>query len=427
MNRKLIIQPGFMKSSIRTMALVAIFTAAFAPSSFAQLNIPSDGSDGALIIASNTVIDLSRAVTGAWDASNTNSAGKGIYDSNNWAVVFKYSSVAISNGATVTFANHPSRAPVVWLVNGDVMINGTVSLDGAEAYYNAPRLAEPGPGGFRGGAGYYAPGVGYGSGFGPGGGSGGNYGVGGSYGSVIYGPATYGNPSLLPLIGGSGGGGYFNDTRGGGGGAGAILIACNSALSISGTIHANGGRQYGGGGGGSGGGVRLVAGSLAGNGIVQCLGGVADSGGSYYGGLGRIRIERVSNSASIQITPDPSVVPLQAGATPLIWLPGDGPTARIVSIGNTNAPADPRASFGTFGADVTLPQVSTTPVVVETTNAEAASIVTVRVSPRANGNYTETTATLTQTNSTNPLVLRWLANVPVNAGYSAVQVKVVRP
>lgn len=111
----------------------------------------------------------------------------------------------------------------------------------------------------------------------------------------------------------------------------------------------------------------------------------------------------------------------------MIWLPSDGPTARIVSIGNTNAPADPRSSFSTFGADVTLPQIFTTPVIVETTNAEAASIVTVRVSPRANGDYTETTATVTQTNSTNPLVLRWLANVPVNPGYSAVQVKVVRP
>jgi hypothetical protein len=157
---------------------------------------------------------------------------------------------------------------------------------------------------------------------------------------------------------------------------------------------------------------------------VQCLGG---SGGSYNGGFGRIRIERVSNSSTIQVNPDPSVVPLQAGATPLIWLPNDGPIARIVSIGGTNAPADPRASFGTSGPDATLPQVSTTPVVVETTNAESASIVTVRVTPRANGNYTETTATLTQTNSTNPLVLRWLANVPVNPGYSTVQVKVVRP
>ena len=51
----------------------------------------------------------------------------------------------------------------------------------------------------------------------------------------------------------------------------------------------------------------------------------------------------------------------------------------------------------------------------------------VRVIPRANGNYTEITATLDSVVSTTPLVIRWTANVPVNDGYSAVQVKVVRP
>jgi len=127
------------------------------------------------------------------------------------------------------------------------------------------------------------------------------------------------------------------------------------------------------------------------------------------------------------VTPDPSVVTLLAGSTPLIWLPNDGPTARIVSIGAVAAPADPRASFGTYGPDVALPQVTSTPVVVETINAEDASTVKVRVSPRANGTFTETTATLSQIVSTTPLVIRWTANVPVNNGYSAVQVRVVRP
>lgn len=413
-----------MNKTLNPLILFVLSLAGFAPGVSAQLNIPSDGSDGALIVTNDTVIDLSLAVTGVWNSNNAANAGKGIYDSNKWAVVFKYSSVVISNGATVTFANHPSRAPVVWLVSGNVTLDGVLSLDGQGVGYNAPQLAEPGPGGFRGGEGNYAYGVGVGSGFGPGGGYGGYYGVGGSYGSVgVYGPATYGNPSLIPLIGGSGGGGYNQDGRGGGGGAGAILIATPATFSISGGIHANGGSNAGGGGGGSGGAIRLVAGVLVGNGYVQCLGG----SGSYIGGLGRIRIERVSNSNTIQVIPDPSVLPLQAGATPLMWLPSDGPTARIISIGTTNAPADPRASFGTFGPDITLPQASTTPVVIETVNAEDASIVVVRVTPRANGNYTETTATLTQTNSTNPLVLRWVADVPVNNGYSAVQVKVVRP
>ena len=110
----------FMKTSIPALAVSIISIISFAvlaPSGLAQVSIPSDGSDGALIVSADTVIDLSNAIAGAWNANNVANAGKGIYDSNKWAVVFKYSSVVISNGATLTFANHPGRAPVVWLVS----------------------------------------------------------------------------------------------------------------------------------------------------------------------------------------------------------------------------------------------------------------------------------------------------------------------
>ncbi len=129
----------------------------------------------------------------------------------------------------------------------------------------------------------------------------------------------------------------------------------------------------------------------------------------------------------MQITPDPSVVTLQAGSAPLIWLPSEGPSVRIVSVGGQNAPADPRSGFGTLQPDVSIPAASTTPVILETRNVEDASSVTVRVGPRANGAYSETKATVEQVVSTAPLVIRWMANVPVKAGHSALQVKVVRP
>jgi hypothetical protein len=418
------------------MNINAKLIAAFAMSTLAagrllgQLVIPSDGSDGGLIVRSNTVIDLSQAVTGIWsDTVSVPNAGKGIYDSNKWAVVFKYSSVVISNGATLTFTNHPSRAPVVWLVSGDVNINGTLSLDGQTVGYNAPFLAEPGPGGFRGGMGNFSAGVGASAGFGPGGGYAGFYASGGGYGTAgagnqYAGSSTYGNPSLLPLIGGSGGGGYTQDQRGGGGGGGAILIASAGTVSIAGSVHSNGGNGAGGNGGGSGGGIRIVANLFSGGGVLQCLAGT----GSTSGGLGRIRVERVTDNApALQVNPGASVVPLLAGSTPLIWLPSDGPTATVVSIGGLTPPGDPRASFGTYGADVTLPLTNTTPVLVVTTNAETASVVKVRVTPRANGNYTEATATLIATNSLSPLVLLWSANLPVSVGYSAVQARVIRP
>ncbi len=134
---------------------------------------------------------------------------------------------------------------MVWLVNGNVTIDGVLSLNGQDAP-SAPTLAEPGPGGFRGGTGYFASNVGASAGFGPGGGQwnivGNGWGGGGSYGSAgAYGPPTYGNPSLIPLLGGSGGGGYGGDGRGGGAGAGAILIASPGTISLPGTIRANGG------------------------------------------------------------------------------------------------------------------------------------------------------------------------------------------
>ena len=94
-------------------------------------------------------------------------------------------------------------------------------------------------------------------------------------------------------------------------------------------------------------------------------------------------------------------------------------------------PADPRAEFGAVGADVTLPQTSSVPVVVETVNAEAASTVLIRGTPRAGvpdgGYYNEATANLEQIVSTSPLVIRWTNNLPVVNGYWVVQARLIRP
>jgi hypothetical protein len=447
-----------MKKMIQ-LVTCAVVAAMSMEAAKAALNIPSDGSDGDLVISGNTVIDLSRAVPGNWDANNSGNAGWGIYDSNKWAVVFKYRSVNIQGG-TVTFKNHASRAPVVWLVQSNVTINGTVKLDGQDAL-NAPYVSEPGPGGSRGGSGSYSFGASESAGFGIGGGKRRSVGVqtgggdvnatggGGSYGTQGQGtwlsPApTYGNPSVLPLIGGSGGAGgsglggnstpTYGTNNSGGGGGGAILIGSAGTLTISGTgkIQANGGRGLAGtypGGGGSGGAIRLLADVLAGNGVVEAVGGAGAGGG----GSGRTRIERVAITNYVNFTPGPSVVELPSGAAPVVWLPADGPTVRIVSVGGNPAPADPRSGFGAIGADVVLPRVTNITVVVETTYVQwpstnqTASVVTVRATPRSDGDYTETIAAFTSVVSEDPPVARWTANVPVKDGYAAIQVKVVRP
>ena len=88
-------------------ASVILSLAAFVPAGQAQLTIPyADGSDGALNITANTVIDLSQAVTGVW-TNTSGSPGNGIYDPTQWAVVFKYSSVSHFHPHELYSNNYP--------------------------------------------------------------------------------------------------------------------------------------------------------------------------------------------------------------------------------------------------------------------------------------------------------------------------------
>jgi hypothetical protein len=87
-------------------------------------------------------------------------------------------------------------------------------------------------------------------------------------------------------------------------------------------------------------------------------------------------------------------------------------------------PLDPRAGFGAFGPDVALALTNRTFVSVETQNVETNSQVIVRLTPRADGNFLEVNAGLVGSSGG---VLEWLAELPVKPGYSAVQVRVVRP
>jgi hypothetical protein len=178
-----------MKKPIKLALTLAAGVAAFAPSLFAQISIPSDGSDGALIVSNSMTINLANAVTGNWTNNNSANMGRGIYDPTQWAVVFKYSSVVISNGAVLTFANNATHAPVVWLVAGNVTINGEVNLDGQAGSSDPVNLSQPGPGGFRGGGG---PTYGNGTGFGPAGGA--------PSGNVGWYSGYYGNPQILRFI-----------------------------------------------------------------------------------------------------------------------------------------------------------------------------------------------------------------------------------
>jgi hypothetical protein len=379
----------------------------------------ANGSDGALnVVAGTTTIDLSLAPSAAWDSVSA-APGKGVYDGSKWAVVFHYTSVNIATGATVAFKNNASRAPVVWLVDGDVTINGTLDLNGGAFSTSAP-LSEPGPGGFGGGkpvlttgafAGQNGPGWGLGGG-GKGFNSAGYNGVGAG---VLPGQA-YGSAQLLPLIGGSGAGGTYSA---GGAGGGAILIAATGTINVGGTVHANGGAGSGSGGAagsssGSGGAIRLVADTVTGSGTVTALGGTV----GYVGATGRIRIEGNTVGAALSTNPLPSAARPASPVT--VWLPDTAPAVRIVSVGGQPAPADPQGQLN--AAADTLPdiQAATLAVVIETRNVALTSQVNVHVTPLV-GDAATVAATYASGNAS---LATWTANISLPPGSSGLQVRV---
>src|ERR1043165_8106738 len=98
--------------------------------SHAQIIVPgADGSDGPFSTNANIQIDLSEASPATWNTPSP-TPGKGVYDSDKWAVVFKYASVNIPSNVTVTYKNNKTHAPVVWLVTGSANINGPEAVSG---------------------------------------------------------------------------------------------------------------------------------------------------------------------------------------------------------------------------------------------------------------------------------------------------------
>lgn len=357
---------------------------------FAQVIVPgADGSDGALHVTANTTIDLSQAIAATWDTPSTAAdQGKGVYDGSKWAVVFKYSSVIIDANRTLNFTNHPSHAPVVWLVSGDVTINGAINLSGAGSAISGS--AVPGPGGFAGGYAQIPSVTSASAGFGPGGGA-----FVGSADSSNGGSYTYGNSRVLPLIGGSGGSGAYGAafncaTYGGGGaGGGAILIAAHGTVTLSGAIAANGG----GGmclhncincgattGGGSGGAIRLIANSISGAGTLR-------ANGSNNGGAGRARVE--ANSTVLSDPGQPAYTFGLPGSTATIWPAAGAASVAFLAIDTANhstqgPPAwrwdDPYGNTSP-PTDVVINAANPAIISIETRNIATTAPVTVRVVP----------------------------------------------
>ena len=389
-----------MKHALRTLwqlqALALCVYGILSVSATAQVNSGSNGSDGAFNPTQNVTIDMADHPTG----------------------IYQYTSVNIPSFVTVTFTPNANNTPVVWLVQGDCLISGTVELSANTDPSNQRVVVQSsGPGGFAGGNGRSAATIG----LGPGGGGigssdsttiGGNGSfatagqvytnqVGGIVGQQALSGAVYGNAYLLPLIGGSGGGG--NGSASGGGGGGAILIAVSGTLTISNLIQANGSANYaniigasysnGGGGAGSGGSIRLIASHIRGSGTLNTNGGAII--GAYYSlytvdtaGAGRIRIDSTDSTFNGSI----SGVFTQGFQPIIIPASGQGVQLAIQSIGGVSVATSPNGVLA--NPDVILPAQQTNPmnVVVNCSNLPMNTTITLTVHP-ANGADIVATAT----------------------------------
>lgn len=413
------------------MKHTTLLFAALALPATAQLNIPSDGSDGAFAPTADIEIDLGQAITGTWSDDNAGSdIGKGIYDPAQWAVVFEYSSINIPVGVTVTFKNHPSNPPVIWLVSGNVTIDGTVDLQGQSAISYGLESLVPnlgGPGGFRGGP---AGPDGRGDGLGPGGGGTNTTADTSNRPTYRSGNFEYGNPSILPLIGGSGG--QANDALlHGSGGGGALLLAANQ-IELDGLITCRGGNTFYNGGitfgenqRGSGGAVRIIAQTLSGEGSISCLGGryaysgPTDTNFLEEGSEGRIRIE-ANNFSEVGTFPETVAVP--TANPPLIFPPANAATVRIVSVSNSPAPADPTAPLQST-SDIAIQNNGPVTITLQTTNFPLEGVVQVRVAEKF-GNASYFTATNTGGNIASAT---WELSRTFADGFTTLQARATAP
>jgi hypothetical protein len=278
--------------------------------------------------------------------------------------VYHFTSITVPTNVTLKLrADRCGYHPLFWLSSGQVAIAGTIDLNGetpVEVPYGLmTKPTIPGAGGFPGGVAQVSDLALAQPGFGPGGGQ--FAGAGGSHataGYLAFGFPPYGNPFLVPLIGGSGGAGSernraINASRdtvmSGGAGGGAILIASDASITVSGAILALGGDLLTGrpgetfpqsylSGGGSGGAIRLVAPAISGSGKIATRRDL-ETFSFAPGGHGRVRMEALEDSFSGPVLGESRRVTLLP--TTILGLPDSvpAPSVRVVSINGSALPA----------------------------------------------------------------------------------------
>ncbi|HEX7486149.1 MAG TPA: hypothetical protein VF332_08360 [Vicinamibacterales bacterium] len=222
--------------------------------------------------------------------------------------VFNFTTVDVGP-FSIRFRPNSRNTPVIVLATGDMTLSGAIDVSPSS------NGRTPGPGGFYGGNGQYR------NGFGPGGGT-----------ADAHNGRWVGSLSLVPITGGSGGAGFvdINGSYEGGGGGGAIVFAASGAITVSGTIRADGALgTYGADGHGSGGAIRIVANQIT----VTETGTLFAQGGRGAPGAnpGVVRLEAPVLSMSFKGHSTPAV--LISDINPNVQPAATTPALTIVSMG----------------------------------------------------------------------------------------------
>lgn len=372
------------RTGVNLLSLVVVLTIFSGPAFGQTFDSGSDGSDGAFDLTGESGTVFFDPVASGLDPDGDN--------------VFHFTTITIPAGVTLRLRGVDLQfAPVYWLAQGAVEIEGAVDLSGEGGHdlqLGNRRPSMPGPGGFPGGVGSTDDSPAQ-PGLGPGGG---RVGISGSHATSTSScsssnlPDPYGNLFLIPLTGGSGGGGRnAGGAAGGGGGAGggALLIASSESIRVDGTIRANGGNNGEDAGHcagpGAGGGIRLVAPMVSGDGSVSADKGRLFTGGNTAGGLGRVRIEASQNDFSGSIVGVARIATLSPDA--IILPPSHAiPSIRITRIDGVDVPDVPSGSF--LDPDIIIDTASPVELTIEAKNVPTDADLTLYLYPETGPDVT---------------------------------------
>jgi hypothetical protein len=226
---------------------------------------------------------------------------------------------------------------------------------------------------------------------------------------------VYGNPAIIPLVGGSGGGSAsVAGWNPGGHGGGAILIAARNTVSFQGSIGADGQNPNFPASPGSGGSIRIIANQITGTGQAGMYArGFGGQGGT--GGKGRVRLEANTFGTWGISEPNPSLATV--GTTAKLWPSNTDPKVDVISVNSIAAPLDPGAPFQS--PDVQLSSAGSYTVLLECRNVPTNGSwdVTVRGVPRS-GLATVYPCTFVNGNQA---LSNWSCTVPFTEGLQVIQ------